>query len=163
MTQTFSGTHPYRPQCVVRSITRDGWGFDATAVAQTHAERVTLAVDAGTCPRCGDEFADNEIPSGSRLTSCRCIPVCAACGADEANQHGLGQECSPVWRWPVSKNWRTRRANEVARRSRVVLATLEGDSILSAEGVTKLDTTPTSGGWAQFGFDDAQDRAERER
>lgn len=39
------------------------------------------AINAGRCPRCGDEL--DPMPAGSRVTDCRCIPVCTACGNDE--------------------------------------------------------------------------------
>lgn len=160
-TESYSGTHPYRPQCAIESITRDDWGFDATSVATDWVVSVTQQVDQGVCARCGEDFPGGDVlPAGSRLTACRCIPVCGPCGEDEANQQILGREVSPVWKWPVRKSDRTKRRNKVMEHAEPAI--LSGDTILTEHGATKVDLTPRSGGWAQYGYDDSADRRERE-
>jgi len=42
------------------------------------------AIDGGQCARCDTALVEGEIPSGSRVTDCRCIPVCTLCGEIEA-------------------------------------------------------------------------------
>lgn len=154
---SFSGCHPYRPECVVAS-TELYWldhlpDHMVTTVAVHYTNRVTVALAEGQCPRCHDPL-DPKVTAGSRFTSCRCIPICPACEEDEANQMMLGQGGSPVGQWPISKGWRTRRTNMIAkmfRPSEGFLSLSEG-VVVTDDGVSTVTQRPNPGGWAEFGY-----------
>lgn len=98
MIVSFSGAHPFRLQCLAE-VLRIEVGDENDDLA---LELVAL-IDAGRCPRCGRPITEREIASGSRMTSCRCIPVCAACGEDESwGQLGAGlHDEGCLDQWPV--------------------------------------------------------------
>ncbi len=53
MTWSFSGTHEFRPECVVASIV-DEWmldGIDASDKAAEIASSIASAITKGNCPR----------------------------------------------------------------------------------------------------------------
>jgi len=80
---TFSGAHPFRPQCVIEALERD---HDLTHDEQVEvAAQMVECIEDGRCPGCGQRNAAFEVdstlmPAGSRATACRCIPICPACG-----------------------------------------------------------------------------------
>jgi hypothetical protein len=49
-------------------------------------------IDHDACPRCQgrSRTSPTEIPAGSRVTSCRCIPICAECEARETKEASIG-------------------------------------------------------------------------
>jgi len=155
--EAFSGTHDYDPAHVVASIELDWFDqgdFSPEELARLGhhwADRVTADLTEGRCPRCHDAL-NKDIVAGSRVTTCRCIPVCPACGSDEGNQMLLGRPSSRVWEWPIGKGHRTRRANKVAANSQVAL--LSGDRIITSDGSHPLEPRPHPGGWAEYGRDD---------
>lgn len=157
---SFSGTHLYDIDCVKTSVELDWIDQDVfddarlDELSSSWARRVNRAVTESTCPRCGDKFDEHLVPAGSRVTICRCIPICSACGEDEAFQEMLNNEISRVWQWPVSKSARTRRKNKVMANGR--LATMVGDQVLSKDGVTRIKPRPHPGGWAEYGHDSEQ-------
>lgn len=156
--RSFSGTHAYREECARFSVALDWHGElhedDVARVAEQWASKVTASLDERACPRCHDPLAP-ERTAGSRVTSCRCIPICPACGADEANQVLLGRPYSRIWEWPISKGHRTRRANKIAANSHASTGTLTASwHILTEDGVSQVDLTARNGGWAQYGTDD---------
>ncbi len=130
------------------------------------AAKIVGLLAVGTCPRCHGPLPDGapELPAGSRLTRCRCIPICGPCGTDEGDMQILGQTAtSPAWKWPVSKGWMTRRRKAAAAKGRVSEGMIVGDSLLTDDGVSQFTNPRNSGGWAQYGYDDAEDQAERSR
>lgn len=167
--QSFSGAHPYRPQCVIDAIANE-WledRLDFTKRATEMAVTITVKIDAGTCPRC-DGVLDLDMCAGSRATRCRCVPICSRCGTDEGNQAMLGTGFSQAWRWPVRKGDITRRRNKVAASSETVTAFMvPGDngalSMLTEDDVSQAKMRPHPGGWLEFGYDDTEDQAERQR
>lgn len=153
--RSFSGTHEFRPGCVAVLI-QNVWaelGLDQPVAGENFAARVTAYVNAGQCPRCEDDIAD-EVPAGSRVTQCRCIPICPACGVDEAYQPGLGRRLSPVWEWPISKGHRTRRLRKAEALTSATSAIIAGDTLITEDGAQALRLRSDPGGWAEFGQGD---------
>lgn len=157
--RSFSGTHEYRPDCVqaiaeLTAVTDFGWtNPDRIARSGRHwAETVTGFVESGRCPRCKGAMPIDYPGAGSRLTTCRCIPICSACGADEAWYP------MPIWRWPTSRSAMSRRRNKVYANSSVKAGILSssGDSltVITEDGSTPVKLRPHPGGWAEFGMDD---------
>jgi len=125
---------------------------------------------------------DWEIPSGSRLTDCRCIPVCSLCGRAEALS-GLAQALirgpedsllipliSPVCDWPVRRAKQQSAVDEFDRRpvcqwreALILFNTDGGLSVASETGVAQLELGEHPGGWLEYGHDDSMDREERQR
>jgi hypothetical protein len=97
--RTFSGTYPFH-----RTVLGD-----TDAYVEGNAEEIINDIDAGRCPRCrGPLPTPPEFPAGSRITKCRSIPICGACGGDEAYEaidaaHGRGWGISPAGCWPIGK------------------------------------------------------------
>lgn len=188
--RTLSGSHPYRPQCVTAAA-RDTF---IEWVAQEHialepdvkakvveqltldcAERFTIAVDRGICPRCSgpllpDNPPDDWRPAGTRALPCRCVPICETCASWIEPLLGA----LPVTAWPTNEyevdDDRTRKDMEdqsVARlkaTAHTAYLELGGDEpvIFSATGVTTIQPRPNPGGWLEHGYDDEADRRERE-
>ena len=80
----------------------------------------------------------------------------------------LGTGISQAWRWPLRKGDITRRRNKVAAASEAVTALMvPGDngalSLLTEDGVSQGKMRPHPGGWLEFGYDDTEDQAERQR
>jgi hypothetical protein len=166
--QSFSGAHPYRPQCVIDVIANEWleYGLDVTKRATEMAVTITVKIDAGTCPRCNGVL-DLDMCAGSRATRCRCVPICGRCGSDEGNQTILGTGMSQAWRWPLRKGDITRRRNKVDAMGETVIALMvPGDgalSMLTEDGVSQVKMRPNPGGWLEFGYDDTEDQAERQQ
>lgn len=80
--RSFSGSHPFRPVHLLEALAVEApEGADLVGIAAELTERV----DAGRCPRCGRHLPEMpEFPAGSRITACRCIPICGPCGVHEA-------------------------------------------------------------------------------
>lgn len=139
MMRTVSGAHPFRPQCAASA---------ASASSAEAAEEITRNVDRGRCPRCLGPLPRSPIvPAGSRVTDCRCVPVCETCGAHEARAR-----LTPPDRWPLAG---------VAEE----LAALPGAAYLAtitpAEAARIIDSAPDTGGSLAHGVDDGPDEAER--
>lgn len=161
--QSLSGTHPYEPQCVTRSIVEE-WmldGIDASERADEIAAEITERIHREVCPRCrGPLYGfEADMGAGSRVTPCRCVVICGRCGADEFNQAILRTGLSQFWRWPVRKSDITKRANRAAKlmgpaTAGIVTASGDAPVIVTEDGATELKPRPMSGGWAEFGYDD---------
>jgi len=164
--RSFSGAHPYRPQCVIDACSHDFPGADYSKWRTDIAVGITRKLDGGTCPRC-DSVLDLKVTAGSRITRCRCVPICPTCGDDEGRQASFGTGVSQAWRWPVRKGDITRRRNKWLKQVTPAVMELGGDDqvpvVLSDDGVTPVRTRPFPGGWAEFGYDDTPDQGERER
>ncbi|MDH2392352.1 hypothetical protein QCN29_26955 [Streptomyces sp. HNM0663] len=178
---TFSGAHPYRPQCVLNSaraiLGEVLAGPDAEALAMHIAERVTTAVDSSVCPRCSDPLAiagapEGWRPAGSRATTCRCIPVCETCSSWAEPMLGL----LAVTGWPTDFDDGedlTRKEIEAdlieQAKARAQTAVLEvgpeGAVLVTAEGTAPFLPLlrPHPGGWLEHGYDDTDDEQERGR
>jgi hypothetical protein len=168
--QTFSGSHPFRPACLL-SAYRESLGdeFDPDDEYQGIDEVALLVqdIDRGHCPRCGRDF-EHDNPAGSRLTPCRCIPVCAECGKAEVFEwealaliDGPGDVVltgmvGPVCSWPIDAEGQTLALAELEKRLSV------GNPLIETT-VGDLEFREQPGGWLEYGHDDTVDRDERER
>lgn len=136
MMRTVSGAHPFRPQCA------------ASAASAEAAEEITRNVDRGRCPRCLGPLPQAPItPAGSRVTDCRCVPVCETCGAHEARA-GL----TPPDRWPMTG---------VATHLAALPGTARLATVTPEQAGRLIDTAPPTGGAAVHGYDDSADETER--
>jgi hypothetical protein len=99
------------------STVEDGFpGDEVDAVVE-----IVRRIDSGRCPRC--ERPLSGYPAGSRATRCRCIPVCSACGEQEAFRPFLMELTA----------WVTRPS--------------------SPDGAFKVRVPHATGGWGEFGHD----------
>lgn len=161
---SFSGTHPYRPQCLLANVdaTPD---VDADPDELADPDRlvavvvaITSCIGQGKCWRCDDPLPTPPVlPAGSRATRCRCVPVCLPCGEHEAILEERGDEFA----WHVDRHQRD--AEIAASRGQCKSAILSGDVIVTEDGAAPVRSRPHPGGWAEFGYDDASDRSERQR
>ena len=153
MINSFTGAHPFRPQCLAPLV---------------HGERLAAIVeliDAGRCPRCGDPLPDGEPiqPAGSRVTACRCVPICGPCGDAEP--------LAPIdpSHWPLDADEMHEERDWLEeQRQRALPGTMSRDStdspeVSTADGVATPKPRPHAGGWLEYGYDDTADQEERER
>jgi len=162
--QSFSGAHPFRPQCLVDAYLDSQDDRYARSDAAADVADLIGHVGEGRCLRCGVGFADGEIPSGSRVTECRCIPICRVCSESEAyaaeararvkspDDAVLLGLLAPVVEWPVSPE-------RVAEAVMAFRARYLGVGMVE---VGEMQDTGGSGGWVEFGFDESADCEERE-
>lgn len=153
--RSFSGTHAYRPTCVsgaAKLAAVTDFGFDPVDDAALEkigahwAEVVAGRLDRGQCPRCRGALPElPELPAGSRVTACRCIPICGSCGADEATYP------LPLWRWPTSRSAVSRRRNKLLREFPPQSAILHDGSVIDVTGAQEFKMREHPGGWAEFG------------
>lgn len=158
--ESFSGTHAYNPTCARASVELDWFEefeIGLNVLSQVHADGVTERLETGICPRC-DGPIDLERTAGSRVTTCRCIPICPACGEDEAFQPALGRPMSRIWQWPISRGHRTRRRNKVMEQSVVTTGILSGSTLITEDGAHPIQLRANSGGWAEHGMDEEVSR-----
>ena len=99
--RTLSGTHPFQRLCLEEEVS--GWmkvvgatladpswapTEEHTRVASRRAVAPLLdLLEEGVCPRCGAAPLpeEPELPAGSKITSCRCVPICETCGGAESH------------------------------------------------------------------------------
>jgi hypothetical protein len=174
---TFSGAHPYRPQCVVdssRALLETLLPDTAAELAVMNAERVTQAIDAGICPRCSDPLLPVPVPegwrsAGSRATTCRCIPICETC----SNWVEPFIGASAVTAWPTDEDdggdhTRKEYETELAERFKAsctaayLQSGASGPVLVSDDGVAEIQLRPNPGGWLEHGYDDTADQRERQ-
>jgi len=183
--RTFSGAHPYRPQCVVtaaREVFEKAFEKSLhTAIPELSvrvAEIITTDIGNGRCPRCHDPLypdvkPEGWKPAGSRALLCRCLPVCDTCASWIEPIIGT----NPVTAWPTDTDFdddgvETRKEHEQERvrklKAQSETALLEagpgGLVLVTAEGVAPVDIQPRPhpGGWLEYGFDDTADERERQ-
>ncbi len=88
-----AATHEFRPRCLKAEIERllDERGDFGRGLLVHALVALLHDIDHGRCPRCQGPLrtVEDEVPVGSRVTSCRCIPLCAACSACEASERSV--------------------------------------------------------------------------
>jgi hypothetical protein len=163
MRRSFSGAHPFRPQCLVTALepSSDPKG-EALVERATH---LVGEIDRGRCPRCGGPLSTaSGLPAGSRVTACRCVPICGSCGAHEALFGGQAVQWASERFTPESVTADLERAS--AKATTVIAMIIkddEGMKMLDNSGVWPVELRPHPGGWLEFGYDDSPDRDELER
>lgn len=139
-TRSFSGRHEFQPDCLGKT----------DAASRGMANQIVADISSGICPRCrGPLPAPPELPAGSRVTRCRCIPICGGCGSDEAHQEADRRGLSPAGCWPVATEEIGERGRRYQRQVRPAILTDDGhligeDGVI---GVTEWHHADT-GGWA---------------
>ena len=139
-----------------------------TALVEFVAGVVEL-LDSGKCPRCNGPLvrSEREYPAGSRLTDCRCIPVCGPCGFREAivppshrvflpewgNEDAVAREVEVVDAIPIY----TPTASPVTEHSAGSLLPLTRD------WKKRSDVGGRSDGWIKYGYHESGDQEERKR
>lgn len=87
-------THPFRPRCLRSELERhlDQHGETGRGVVAHALVGLLHDIDHVACPRCQGPLrtSQDEIAGGSRVTSCRCIPICAECEARETKEASIG-------------------------------------------------------------------------
>lgn len=162
-TTAFSGAHPFRPQCLLDAFGNpDGDLLD-------YVLPLVEGVDRGQCPRCREPLPEPPVwPAGSRITRCRCVPICGPCGDHEVipdawRADRLGIDVEDVG-WLVEPEERDQERAAFYEQHRPRIGTLAADGVLVTEdGVGPVQHRPHPGGWAEFGYDDSADVAERGR
>ncbi|GMA24678.1 hypothetical protein GCM10025864_24370 [Luteimicrobium album] len=105
--QSFSGTHAYDPAHVVDRFELAAGepllGGELEAVRRYVDGMFTFEIETGSCPRCEGPL-DVETAAGSRVTTCRCVPICTECGLDEAlGEIGEWSSTSSCGRWTETR------------------------------------------------------------
>jgi hypothetical protein len=147
---TFSGTHEFRSTCLA----------DADAHEQGVADQIVADIDDGRCPRCRRPLTTKpgHLAAGSRVTRCRCIPICSTCGSDEANEtvdgmRGIGSGLSAAGHWPIPVEELEGRHARHNQRTEVAIFGVENGSLIGEHGSIPVINTCDTGGWAQYGYD----------
>ncbi|MBA3690435.1 MAG: hypothetical protein H0W82_03360 [Actinobacteria bacterium] len=95
-------THPFRPRCLRSELERhlDEHGRGDHGIVAHALVGLLHDIDHGACPRCQgpSRTSAGEMAGGSRVTSCRCIPICGECEAREAKEASIGV-VYPVFDW----------------------------------------------------------------
>jgi hypothetical protein len=123
--RSFSGAHPFRPVHLRAVLLNDDQLVDLVQL-----------IDGEICPRCLG-FLPEEFPAGSRVTDCRCIPVCSDCGSDEP------------WSLIHPADWPVDSVEDG-------VFAWKGDA--TAVGEVQA---PGDSGWLKYGYDDRPDREEQ--
>lgn len=163
--RSFSGAHPFRPACLQQAVHAvfefDPDEFESEGVDPVqHVLDLVQMVDRGECPSCGRDLpTGNFMPAGSRLTRCRCVPVCVGCGNLEA-LHGI-----EVTAWPMPPEDVDALNARMLASAKLTDVTLMGEGgapvLITEDGVTEIRLRDHPGGWAEFGYDDTDDEQER--
>ncbi|MFD7709518.1 hypothetical protein [Streptomyces sp. NPDC059786] len=175
--RTFSGAHPFRPQCIIeaaRHILEPLLPNLAAPMAVSIAERAIKAIDTGTCPRCSDPLRPEATPNGwrpagSRATACRCIPVCETC----ANWIEPFFGGDSVAAWPTDEDLGEEETQKeidarfvATAKAACTEATLEpsahGPVVVTDGAVHLVQLRPHPGGWLEYGYTDDADQQERQ-
>ncbi|UGQ59869.1 hypothetical protein LSF60_10565 [Rhodococcus pyridinivorans] len=143
MTRSFSGRHGFNATCLI-----DVCSIDDIA-------RVEEDITDGTCPRCWGRLPEPpEYPAGSRVTSCRCIPICGTCGTDESDESLSDGGISDPSLWPIDRDEIDARRAWMLANSRMVVLDIGSMQALDENGVTAVHPRPNPSGWAEFGRDE---------
>jgi hypothetical protein len=159
--RSFSGAHPFRPQCAIDRLA--GLDEDET---EEQVLRITNEIDSGRCPRCGGPLPrPPTFPAGSEVTACRCIPICGMCGDHEtmmdvefALAKVAGEDFPEIKDgledWPIAGV-----VEDMERRITQPPTNVETAKV----SFNQIATPPPMSGWSKFGYDDTADRNEQER
>ena len=94
--------HAFRASCLRSELERhvDEHGGVERGVVGHALAGLLHDIDHDACPRCQGPTrrSPGEIPAGSRVTSCRCIPICAECETRETHEASIGAVYS-VFDW----------------------------------------------------------------
>ncbi len=170
MITSFSGAHPYRPQCVIEQILSNEPAADRNEVV-AYVGAITARIDDGRCARCAGPLPRPPVvPSGSRLTSCRCVPICGPCGTHEGLPMSLlSQEANPDDEdedgWHLDPVRRDADLAGFRERFRPSAGILSDGMLVTDDGTAPrpIKLRPHPGGWAEHGYDDTSDIAEQQR
>jgi hypothetical protein len=138
--RSFSGTHEFFPQCLAGLL--DDW--------PEQVDSITEEIRTGWCPRCSERLPDQPtMPAGSRITSCRCVPICGPCGEDEAvtGVYHPGD-------WPLDPDAVRAAVARWNAQGQPAILTVDPDGVavlLTEEGARPVRPRPHPGGWAEFG------------
>ncbi len=164
--RTFSGAHPFDPQHLIDAYLESTDDDTDRSDAVSDVADLLAKVGEGRCLRCGTPFRVREIPSGSRVTDCRCIPICSLCSEAEAywneamvlikgpEDAALLALVDGVCEWPVDPGKTAEGVAEFRERHKMTPA---------AVSLGELELDDPRSGWLAFGHDDTRDREERER
>lgn len=167
--RTLSGAHPFRPACLKAKLeleALDDPGLEGQVLDAL--EELVWEIDRGFCPRCREGDVREKFPDGSRITACRCVPICHACGEHEAVTVAEKGGLYGAFTWYIDPPDATFVAGEVEEfrsKGRMVDGMVEGiltgnATLITEEGVSILKLRPHPGGWLEFG-DEGEDDDER--
>jgi hypothetical protein len=95
-------THSFRPRCLRSELERhlDQHGHGDHGEVAHALVGLLHDIDHGACPRCQGPLraSPSGMAGGSRVTSCRCIPICGECEARETKEASIGVDYS-VFDW----------------------------------------------------------------
>ncbi|MEO8292971.1 MAG: hypothetical protein ABI635_07495 [Actinomycetota bacterium] len=95
-------THPFRPRCLRSELERhlDRHGQVDDGVVGHALAGLLHDIDRDVCPRCQGALGTpaGRLSPGSRVTSCRCIPICERCEERETQEASIGAVYS-VFDW----------------------------------------------------------------
>jgi hypothetical protein len=143
MTRSFSGTHEFFPQCLAELLDEE----------PEQINNIRKDIEAGCCPRCWGALPSPPVsPAGSRVTRCRCVPICGPCGEHEAM--GLVHPGD----WPLEPDDVRDELEEWYRQAETTTGIITGGPdgapvLITEQGATTPKLRPHSGGWAEFGHD----------
>lgn len=170
--RSFSGAHRFRPQCLADALREDyeaasdltdgSWSTERLATEiDDRLEEAVYMLTEGYCPRCMAELQTigGISGAGSRVTQCRCIPICAACGEREGMP--CGTAITPLaWLnlklWALDKEADARRS-EYLRKATITVGVGAADghgrpAVITEDGVRSVKLRPHPGGWEEFGY-----------
>jgi hypothetical protein len=133
--KSFSGAHLYRPQCLIDEymVEMQDEGYDDDEIREAaidHVAELTAMLARSECPRCGAPL-NPKVTAGTRMTVCRCTPVCPDCGTHEA-YYSAG-----VWEWPLNRERVDEYLADLEARS--TSAILQDDTLVTQEGVGPIN------------------------
>jgi hypothetical protein len=109
--------HPFRPSCLREELERhlDRQGETDRGIVSHALVGLLHDIDHGACPRCQGRLRGfrSQIPAGSRVTSCRCIPICSDCETLETREASIGV-VYPVFDWYHDRSVRAEVEDDLA-------------------------------------------------
>ena len=160
--RSFSGAHPFRPACVITAAHDAlgvGTGLGDRAdhdEAVRVANKIVDALNATTCPRCSTPLARSDRGAywdnaGSRVTRCRCIPICSDCGMHEGLARHFSATPLGVLDWPAGHN-DVETELEHWRHGPARVRISSADHPLTDSGTVRQ--AQYAGGWRVYGYGD---------
>lgn len=176
---TYSGSHPFRPDCLLTAYKAGMYEQDDEGAVDRVAFLIRKYIDKGLCPRCTQPLKPKG-PAGSRVTECRCIPICAECAQAEVLQGAVlaatGDEMDnvllgmvgPVTRWPIDPDrqafalleWHTLHSRPGSTVDLIVDPDFDPE-IDAPDGWIAVAPRPNPGGWLEYGYDDTEDEEQK--